>query len=391
MPTAGSADGDKKLNKPLTAYDGSMIILAAFIAGIGGSVLVQYVIATASGSDALSAGAIYAINALLQLFIFCAAFFYMLSKGRNPFHYARMNVGMKPKNALLLVPVTLFSMMAFLPLALSFSIILEMLGFNMPTGVSLEGQVHPAGIFFINLFAMVLLPSLMEEFVFTGVAANAYKARGFIFAAIISSVLFGIFHFSAVQFVHQILLSIVICYVFFITRSFWAAFLVHAANNLFVLLISYIPAGGNAAPQGLSVFEYAAVFAAFILISILGVFLLAACLHLLTERMKKQRAEERGVGYYRATLWWNVTNANLVMKGLFETDEEFKCEVLQSAVREKRLELAEHDPGLQEYLAATFEEEKLKQKRRDNWGLAAVFSVMGALWLVLFITGFFPA
>lgn len=87
------------------------------------------------------------------------------------------------------------------------------------------------------LIALVMLPPIFEETIFRGFIFPAFARRtGVIWAAVISSVLFGLAHFQANISVYTMILGLFLCFLYVRTRSIVPGIIVHMANNYLAFL-----------------------------------------------------------------------------------------------------------------------------------------------------------
>lgn len=85
------------------------------------------------------------------------------------------------------------------------------------------------------LITFALLPALLEEFLFRGVVSTEYSSYGASVAVIMSSLCFGLLHFSFVRLPIYFFMGIILALTAGATRSLLPSIIVHAANNAFVL------------------------------------------------------------------------------------------------------------------------------------------------------------
>lgn len=85
------------------------------------------------------------------------------------------------------------------------------------------------------LITFALLPALLEEFLFRGVVSAEYSSYGASVAVIMSSLCFGLLHFSFVRLPIYFFMGIILALTAGATRSLLPSVLIHAANNAFVL------------------------------------------------------------------------------------------------------------------------------------------------------------
>jgi hypothetical protein len=95
------------------------------------------------------------------------------------------------------------------------------------------------------LVAAVIIPC-MEELIFRGLIFRRMRTYAiFSLAALISAVLFGIYHMNLLQFIYATCLGLLLAYVYEQFRTIFAPILLHAAANAFSILISTNAAVSN--------------------------------------------------------------------------------------------------------------------------------------------------
>lgn len=107
--------------------------------------------------------------------------------------------------------------------------IIESIGLKVPSN-DLVYPTDPQGII-ITVIAIVLMPSLVEEFAMRGVALGMLRRYGDGFAIICSSLVFGLMHASITQIPFAFLLGIVFAVAAIKTESIWTAVILHMLNN----------------------------------------------------------------------------------------------------------------------------------------------------------------
>jgi hypothetical protein len=93
---------------------------------------------------------------------------------------------------------------------------------------------------------MAITPGICEELFFRGMVMNAFEGRfGYRFAALLSALLFGIFHFNLANFLGPILLGVLFAWLVQVTGSIFAGMVGHAVNNGFAVILSYLITRGQ--------------------------------------------------------------------------------------------------------------------------------------------------
>ncbi len=101
------------------------------------------------------------------------------------------------------------------------------------------------------ILAYAFLPAFCEELVFRAILCAEYEAYGVGVSMLVSALFFSMLHASFSLFLTYLLLGLLLAAAMYTTRSFFAAFLLHAAYNLFCLFgrpylsAFYLNAGSN--------------------------------------------------------------------------------------------------------------------------------------------------
>ena len=92
----------------------------------------------------------------------------------------------------------------------------------------------------VVIISTVILAPVSEELVFRGIVFNRLRDyTGFWASAIISSVLFGVYHFNLAQGLFAFLYGILLCLVYEKFKNLFANMFMHAAGNLIAVVITY--------------------------------------------------------------------------------------------------------------------------------------------------------
>lgn len=107
----------------------------------------------------------------------------------------------------------------------------------------------------ITFLIAAVTPGFCEEFVFRGLLLTEYeKKMGYFQAALISALLFGMFHYNIMNFFGPFMLGIVFAWVMQVTESIWTAMLGHLINNTFAVVMLYVTSGADKA-KGMEAIE----------------------------------------------------------------------------------------------------------------------------------------
>ncbi len=92
---------------------------------------------------------------------------------------------------------------------------------------------------FAVLLVLVILPAILEEFIFRGIIfSGLYKNRGFKFALIFSSFLFGLVHFNFVQGFSAFLTGLILGWLYWQYNSLIIPIIAHGFNNLLSVIFN---------------------------------------------------------------------------------------------------------------------------------------------------------
>lgn len=116
------------------------------------------------------------------------------------------------------------------------------LGMTPPAIPTQTGALGPV----ISFIIVSLTPGFCEEFFFRGMLMTEYEKRmGKVAAAVLTAVLFGLFHFNFMNLFGPMALGLIFAYTVQVTDSIWAGMLGHAVNNGFAVIMLYVTAGSQ--------------------------------------------------------------------------------------------------------------------------------------------------
>lgn len=94
--------------------------------------------------------------------------------------------------------------------------------------------------YIVQIILVAVIPPLVEEFVFRGMFYGTYRKCGILKAALVSGVVFGIFHMNINQFAYAFVVGIVLAYMVEATGSIWASVCAHFAVNTYSITVVQI-------------------------------------------------------------------------------------------------------------------------------------------------------
>lgn len=167
---------------------GSLYLFALCGISILGSIF-SYILVGRTGSFAGMSIASWVSYAVTQVAIVLVVWFFSMWRRYDVFAVAKIRPMKDARRWLLLFPITVFTIIAFLPVSMLFQEFFNLIGFR--GGVS-AGTIEfdNAGVFFLAVFVIALLPALGEEFLMRGNVLPGLASRGAVFGVFISALLF---------------------------------------------------------------------------------------------------------------------------------------------------------------------------------------------------------
>jgi len=115
-----------------------------------------------------------------------------------------------------------------------------------------------------GLFVVAVSPAICEELMHRGIMLSAYENRGSMKAVVITSIIFGLFHFDITNLLGATFLGLLIGYYVIRTNSIYAGMLAHFVNNALNELMLYFSKNELSSPKFITIPE-AELFASIVL------------------------------------------------------------------------------------------------------------------------------
>lgn len=123
-----------------------------------------------------------------------------------------------------------------------FNGILTFTGYRFPSG---SGEMdYSTWHFFLELVIVCVLPAFCEEFVNRGILLQGIKHAGFKKAIVISSLMFGLFHFNIQQFFYAFIIGLILGFVSVVAKNIFPAMIIHFVNNAVSVYLDYASSRG---------------------------------------------------------------------------------------------------------------------------------------------------
>ncbi|MEG1791875.1 MAG: type II CAAX endopeptidase family protein [Clostridia bacterium] len=150
----------------------------------------------------------------------------------------RLNGKLNAKQIGIIALLSIFCIMAFLPISNIFLEILHRLGYNF--SLSLPDTNENIGMLLLGILFLAVLPAFSEEVLMRGVVLNcAEQKRDYSYAIVLTAAMFSLMHGNAIQTVHQFLLGMVLAYIVIASKSLWAGIILHFLNNFLSIVLDY--------------------------------------------------------------------------------------------------------------------------------------------------------
>ncbi|HEY4543320.1 MAG TPA: type II CAAX endopeptidase family protein [Tissierellaceae bacterium] len=94
--------------------------------------------------------------------------------------------------------------------------------------------------FIKSIIVIAIVPGICEEIMFRGVILDGYKKIGYKHAIVISSILFGLMHFTLANLIGPTILGVAFAIMVYRTNSIYSSIIAHIINNSIAVLLGYL-------------------------------------------------------------------------------------------------------------------------------------------------------
>lgn len=247
------------------------------------------------------------INAVfMQLCLIVIYFVY--NKKRNINFIQATTLDKKPNAVMLAIAICMgFALMWFSsPLVTLFEQGLQGLGFDIRQDLGFK--LDNAGTIIYALIALGIIPAFIEELIFRGAILQGLRKYGDWFAIISSALLFMLIHANIQQTIYQFVYGIIVGWLVIKTGSIWTGIIMHAVNNIFVIILQAIYEINNISSTEVVLDTEFAITA--VIYTILLVLLLWLGFYLINKIYKKKELNKYNI-QENIENKQNVTNYNL--------------------------------------------------------------------------------
>jgi len=160
---------------------------------------------------------------------------FLKSRGHNIKDSLRLNkITFKEVIMIILISIFIYPVVVFAQ-----TIFLNLINIFKEIGPNELPEQIDQGKILLNFFVIALSPGICEEIMFRGTMLRAYESVGPIKGIVITGLLFGMFHFTILNFIGPAILGIVYGIIVYKTNSIYSSIIGHTANNTIALTISY--------------------------------------------------------------------------------------------------------------------------------------------------------
>ncbi|MBQ8430534.1 MAG: CPBP family intramembrane metalloprotease [Clostridia bacterium] len=176
----------------------------------------------------------YLITVLAQFAVFVGVFIYYKKKTTLTNELTKDKINVKSLILFLIIGIiTLFSLNYFVNY---YSLILNL--FDKPIS-TIPYSIDKWSTYIITSISLAVLPAIGEELIFRGVIYNGLKSKGKLFAVLLSSCMFALFHFSLSQLYYPLFFGIILGFAMALTNNIYVCILVHFLNNFLNISIQF--------------------------------------------------------------------------------------------------------------------------------------------------------
>lgn len=172
---------------------------------------------------------IFQLASFVGVFIFC----YKTTDLSKNFHKKTKNNW----NILIFIALGIISMFSLSYFINYFTTLLNLKGQPSST---LPYEINSPLSFICSIISLAVFPAIGEELIFRATILNGLKKKNKLFALVISSVMFTIFHFNLSQLFYPFLFGLLLGLSYLITDNIYVPILMHFANNALNITLQYL-------------------------------------------------------------------------------------------------------------------------------------------------------
>ena len=189
------------------------------------------------------------------------------------------------------VVIVIVGLIVVLAINICFTSIVGLFNYNEVIEDNIKNNIEYGGSLWFQLLGIAIAPAISEELIFRGVIFSAARVKmNFWFAAMISSVLFGIAHGISLLGLTTFFVGVFLCYIYEKTKNIVISMCIHFMNNFLSIMVVYLLNDNNKAldlikKTNLSSTEY-------LIIGVIAVLLIVALVFLIKGMMANSESNK---------------------------------------------------------------------------------------------------
>jgi membrane protease YdiL (CAAX protease family) len=216
----------------------AFVFFKAILFVVGLQIVLGGVLASLQPDDQLNLD--MTTNLLIMLLSQGMFFLAVITSGSKRFGSIRQRLNFAPRLIWLSLALWAVAFVAFLSTNVYFAMLLHHIGYN---SMSLD-FVTPVEIILAIIVIGIAAP-ICEELVFRFGMLEGYKGKGIVRATLLTSLAFALMHMNPEQTFYQFMLGVVCALAAIKSNSIVPAIIIHGVNNIFALVLSFVPQIGQ--------------------------------------------------------------------------------------------------------------------------------------------------
>ena len=181
---------------------------------------------------------LYMIFTLAQRLVFVGIFVFSL-KNLN----LKKEIKQKPLNWKLTLTFLVFGIITMFALSYFINFVTMALNLLHKPSTSIPYEINNWSSYLFSIVSLALLPAIGEELLFRATIFNGLKSKGKLYAVIMSSVMFMIFHFNLSQLYYPLLFGMLLGIAYALTDSIIVPISMHFLNNALNITLQFASNG----------------------------------------------------------------------------------------------------------------------------------------------------
>ncbi len=137
-------------------------------------------------------------------------------------------------NLLIVVIISVISFILLFGINANFQILLNNFSYK-----SSSFNISNYSEFLVGIITMCIFPAVLEELIFRGVVFKILRQKGVVFATVLSSLIFAIYHFNLSQLLFPIFMGMILCLIYEKTNDLRYSMIFHFTNNFISLCFTF--------------------------------------------------------------------------------------------------------------------------------------------------------